>query len=382
MPDVTMPRLSDSMEEGTILRWLRHAGDPVRRGDELVEIETDKATETCVAQADGILEVVAREGTTLPVGAVIARLADAERAPASPLARRLAREGGIDLQVVRGTGPGGRIVGADIAAAAAAAAAAEPERHEPAAASAPAPGAEGAAGAGSGGAKGDVTILEPSRTRALVARRVAEARATVPEYTLRCEADMEPALAALAQLSLLALPVVPGIADVVLRACALALRDVPQANASYRDARYERYARINVGMTIAAQGTLVSPTIFDADRKALAELAREARVLAAGAHDGSLASPQLGNATFSVYDAGPDGPDELTPVIVTPQAATLGVGAVAPRIVARDGAPAVAHTARLTLVCDHRILHGADADLLLRRIRTWIEHPAALLAAR
>jgi pyruvate dehydrogenase E2 component (dihydrolipoamide acetyltransferase) len=383
MPDVTMPRLSDSMEEGTILRWLKADGDEVRRGDELAEIETDKATATYEAEADGVLTTVAKEGDTLPIGEVIARLGEgsggngagpaqreepvAAEAPApapreqpegiraSPVARRMAERKGIDLSTIEGTGPGGRIVKSDVAPE-------EVRRPAPA----PAPAAPTAPVSEKGTAKGDVAIQEPTRTQQVVARRMAESKATIPDFSIQTVVDMGRAVEARAQLKAIADPV-PSYNDMVVKAAALALRAFPRANGSYRDGKFELFSRVNVGIAVAAQDALVVPTIFDADTKGLGEIARESRALAQRVRDGAVTPPELSGGTFTISNLGMYGVTQMTPVINPPQAAILGVGA----ITAGD-------QMNLTLVCDHRILYGADAAQFLARIRELLEQPLGL----
>ncbi|HVL95836.1 MAG TPA: dihydrolipoamide acetyltransferase family protein [Solirubrobacteraceae bacterium] len=426
MPDVRMPRLSDSMEEGTILKWLKADGDEVRPGDELVEIETDKANMTYEAEAGGVLAIAASEGDTLPVGELIARLgegaaADAAGAAAepaaeepaepaaeaaeeaeppqpaeapavrsaavagnggsatkaSPVARRMARELGVELAGVTGSGPGGRIVKADVESLGGVA----PARPAPPAAPAPAPppAAAPAAGAGSSGtAKGDVTRQELSRLQQTVARRMAESKATAPEFVIALEADMEAAVALRAQLKDFAEPV-PSYNDLVVKAAALALREFPRANGSYRDGRFELFSRVNVGIAVAAQDALVVPTVFDADRKGLGTIAVETRALAERVRTGAVTPPELSGGTFTVSNLGMYGMRRIVPVINPPQAAILGVGALEPRAVVRDGQVDVRHMMDLTLVCDHRILYGADAAQFLARIRELLEQPLRLV---
>jgi pyruvate dehydrogenase E2 component (dihydrolipoamide acetyltransferase) len=433
MAEIVMPRLSDSMEEGTILKWLKSDGDEVARGEPLAEIETDKATLTYESDAAGVLSIVAAAGETLPIGTVIARLeggsngasapaaaaaeqaetapavpaepALAPRAPeaaaapapaptgrvkASPLARRIARERGIDLHTITGTGPGGRVVKADVehaepgaaapAAPPAAPPAAEPE-PEPAAAAAPAAAAPPAppapAPAETGTAKGDVTVQELTRVQQLIARRMAESKATVPEFTLRSEIDMEGCVALRAELKALG-GEVPSYNDMVVKACALALREFPRANGSYRDGRFELHSRVNVGVAVAATDALVVPTVFDADRKSLREIGRETRALAERVRAGTVTPPELSGGTFTVSNLGMYGVTDFTAVINPPQAAILAVGALAPRAVVRDGELVARHTMGVTLACDHRILYGADAAQFLARIRALLEQPLAL----
>jgi pyruvate dehydrogenase E2 component (dihydrolipoamide acetyltransferase) len=466
MPDVVMPRLSDSMEEGTILKWLKAEGDEIARGDELVEIETDKATMTYEADTAGTLAIVAQEGETLPIGQVIARIGEGGEAPAadgaaaeapaeaaasgngspseappaaapapapaataeppaaapapapetpspegnggrpkaSPVARRIAREQGIDLATLQGTGPGGRIVKADVEAAAsggAAAPAAEPAAPAPAApapasepAAAPAPAAEPAAApaaqvppppapavAETGTAKGDVAIQELTRTQQVIARRMAESKATVPEFTISTDVDMEAAVELRGQLKVAVEQTggaVPSYNDMVVKAAAIALREFPRANGSYKDGHFELYSRVNIGVAVAAQEALIVPTVFDADKKSLGEIARDSRALAERVRAGAVTPPELSGGTFTVSNLGMFGVTEFVAVINPPQAAILAVGKMEPRAVVRDGEIVARNTMSLTLACDHRILYGADAAEFLARIKALLEQPIAL----
>jgi pyruvate dehydrogenase E2 component (dihydrolipoamide acetyltransferase) len=435
--DVVMPRLSDSMEEGTILRWLKANGDDVRRGDELVEIETDKATMTYEADQDGVLEIVAAEGATLAIGEVIASIGEGsgpnggdpaaaaaptqaaepearepaveepkveepgveepgepaveapetpaampageqdERVKASPVARRIARAQGVDLAAVSGSGPGGRIVKADVEAAAPGAAAAVAPSESAAAPVEPPPPS---APADVVTAKGDVRVQELTRTQQVIARRMAEAKATVPEFTLEAEIDMDAAVGAREELKTMAGEdaVVPSYNDMIVKACALALREFPRANGAYRDGHWELYSRVNVGVAVAGQDSLVVPVVFDADSKALGEIARETRALSARVRDGSITPPELSGGTFTVSNLGMYGISNFTAVINPPQAAILAVGALVERPVVRDGAVVPGHVMPVTLACDHRILYGAEAAEFLSRVRELLEHPAAL----
>ncbi len=296
----------------------------------------------------------------------------------------MARERGLDLTAVRGTGPGGRIVKADLESAPAAVPAAPPAppappaSPQPAAASPaapPPPPPERDAPTG----RGEVTVEEPSRTQQVIARRMAESRATVPDFTLQTEIDMEGCVQMRAQLKALRPDdPVPSYNDMVVKASALALREFPKANASYRDGRFELYSRVNVGFAVAAPGALVVPTVFDADRKALGEIAQQTRALAERVRAGAITPPELSGATFTVSNLGMFGVTSFTAVINPPQAAILAVGAMAPKAVVRDGALVARHTMAVTLGCDHRILYGADAALFLARIRELLEQPLAL----
>ncbi|HXR29324.1 MAG TPA: dihydrolipoamide acetyltransferase family protein [Solirubrobacteraceae bacterium] len=436
MGELVMPRLSDTMEEGTILRWLKRDGETVSRGEELVEIETDKATMTYESDLDGVLQIVAAEGDTLPVGEVIALVGAAaqdgqirpggdgepaargavaapqpaagngagasaraaartgalaaqehdpgERVRASPLARRLARESGIDLRGLSGSGPGGRIVKADVIASGEAGASAAAASG---AATAAAPAPAQAALEGVATAKGETTTVELTRTQQTIARRMAESKATIPDFSLQIDVDMEECVRLRSELKRLAHEpatgepapaAAPTYNDMVVKACALALREHPRANGSYRDGRLQLHSRINVGVAVAAADALVVPTVFDADAKALGEIARETRTLAERVRAGTITPPELGGGTFTVSNLGMYGVRSFSAIINPPQAAILSVGALAPRAVVRDGELVARATMTLTLVCDHRILYGADAAQFAERVRELLQAPAAL----
>jgi pyruvate dehydrogenase E2 component (dihydrolipoamide acetyltransferase) len=409
MAEVVMPRLSDSMEEGTIVRWLKRDGDPVAQGEPLAEVETDKATVTFDADADGTLHILVAEGQTVALGTLIARIGDAgtvdgkaaptstgngsHRVNASPLARRIARESGIDLSMVAGTGPGGRIVKADLDAVAGQAPGPgpepEPERKpesvsesaaSPAPAAAPAPAEPPAPVAATRGNKGPVTSQQLSRTQVQIAQRMAESRATIPDFTLEAEVDMQQAVALREQLRRArATEIVPSYNDMVVKACAMALREHPRANAAYRDGAFELYGRVNVGIAVAAQDSLIVPTVFDADGKTLLEIAHEARGLAERVRQRTVTPAELSGATFTVSNLGMYGVANFAAIINPPQAAILAVGEVREVPVVREGqlVPGVRMSA--TLTCDHRILYGAPAAEFLARIRQLLEQPINLL---
>jgi len=464
MPDVVMPRLSDSMEEGTVLKWLKQPGDEVAVGDELVEIETDKANMVYESDLAGTLvEVVAAEGDTLPIGEVIAKVGDAsevkadgagggdggdgvgtsaptkeekgaedgegarvppaapatadtaseqppaEAAPtpaatkaaagpatpaaaasgdgrvrASPIARRIARERGLDLHGLSGSGPGGRIVKADVekaltsgAPAAAPAPAAPPRPAAPAAPAGPTPGAKEKPET----AKGQVEVVELTKLQQTVARRMAESKATAPHFQLQAEIDMTAAVEARARLKEMAAEgeVVPTFNDMIVKACALALREHPRANGAYRDGRIELYSRVNVGVAVAAQDALVVPTVFDADLKGLRQIAEETRALASRVRDGQITPPELSGGTFTVSNLGMYGISNFQAVINTPQAAILAIGELkAKPVVNESGWIEPRRMMGVTLACDHRILYGADGAVFLGRARELLEDPIGL----
>ncbi len=469
MSEIVMPRLSDTMEEGTILRWLKADGEVVERGSELVEIETDKAAMTYESDLEGVLEIVAPEGATLPIGEVIARVGpgvspsaepsangqrtieepprpvpempaapptpaappagygappvsaaravETTRIRASPLARRLAKDSGVDLQTLAGSGPGGRIVKADVEAVESAStpgSAAEDARPATPATAAPgqtpgppvsttasAPsgevqGDQAAVLEGVATAKGETTVVELNRTQATIARRMAESKATIPDFSLQIEVDMEACVALRSELKGLAPKAagpaegdasggapgagmsVPTYNDMIVKAAALALREHPRANGSYRDGKVQLHSRVNVGIAVAAHDALVVPSVFDADEKSLGEIAREARALVARVREGTITPPELGGGTFTVSNLGMYGIRSFTAIINPPQAAILSVGELQPRAVAEGQELRIRNMLTLTLACDHRILYGADAAIFLARIRELLQTPTSL----
>ena len=278
MSEIVMPRLSDTMEEGTVLRWLKRDGEHVHRGEELVEIETDKAAMVYESDQEGALQIVAHEGDTLAVGATIAHVGVAGaaetpsaeppaltsassqqasahtdaaayesahpqlqpadtpvhqnegRVKASPLARRIAKQSGVDLHTLTGTGPGGRIVKADVEAA---------ERSPTGTPTTEVPSAPATLAERVATAKGDTTVVELTRTQQTIARRMAESKATIPDFALQAEIDMERCVALRSELKRLSPEEAPTYNDMVVKACALALHEHPRANGSYRDGKLQ-----------------------------------------------------------------------------------------------------------------------------------------------
>ena len=479
--DVTMPRLSDSMEEGTVLKWLVEEGGEVKRGEPLVEIETDKANMTYDADTDGVLiEIVAQEGDTLEIGGVIARIGDAgeaktdgakaeesgeaegaeaergreeaeavggeeaaaqddqetaaaegeeaavagaeggggetqagagtatrEKTPggngdgrvkASPVARRMARDLGVELAQLEGTGPGGRIVKADVQAAAENGGAATKEAPEKGEAETPEAGAEAEAEApakeekpakaeeepakepqkAEAGAKGEVEIEELTRLQQTVSRRMAESKATAPDFSIALTVDMTAAVELRTRLKEISDPV-PSFNDMVVKAAANALREHPRVNGAYRDGKFELYERVNVGIAVAAMDALVVPTIFDADKKSLGQITRDARAVIGKVKDKTVTPPELSSGTFTVSNLGMFGIEHFTAIINPPQAAILTVGKLDKQPAVDDKGKVVARDQMtLTLVCDHRILYGADGAEFLARVKQLLEQPLSL----
>jgi pyruvate dehydrogenase E2 component (dihydrolipoamide acetyltransferase) len=298
---------------------------------------------------------------------------DGRRVKASPLAKRIARENGVDLASLEGTGPGGRIVKKDV----------ESAQVPPASAPLQAVVGADAGGTGSGAgetAKGSTTYQDLTRLQQVVARRMSESKATAPHFYLQTEIDMSAAVEARGRIKAMSAEgeIVPSYNDMVVKACALALRAFPLANGAYRDGRLELYSRVNVGVAVAAQDALVVPTVFDADRKGLREIAADARALAGRVRDGSITPPELSGGTFTVSNLGMYGVTNFSAVINAPQAAILAVGAITEKPVVRDGEITTAQILGVTLACDHRILYGAPAAEFLARIRALLEEPLSL----
>lgn len=395
MLDVVMPKLSDVMEEGTVLRWLVDDGETVQAGADLVEIETDKATVTTTSDVPGMVRLLAREGETVAVDVVIAQIEvtassgkpTTTREPVgtqtpvssavtvSPVARRLAQQLGIDLRQVHGTGPGGRVVKGDVERF-------QPEDVVPPRSATPIPAAparpitDGASGV----AKGNHKVQDLTRIQQVIARRMAEAKATIPDFALQVTADVTDLLAlrtALRELPTSPDPL-PSVNDMIVRAAALALRAFPRANGAFVDGRFELHDRVNVGFAVAAEDSLLVPTVRNADAKGLLELARETRGLSEKARAGSLTPAELAGGTFTVSNLGMFQITSFTAVVTPKQAAILAVGGAEARPVVRDGQIVVRECLDLTLVSDHRILYGADAARFLSHIRKLLEHPLAL----
>jgi pyruvate dehydrogenase E2 component (dihydrolipoamide acetyltransferase) len=396
---ITMPRLSDSMEEGTVAKWLVDVGQEVKRGQVLVEIDTDKATMEYEAEVAGtVLQIIVPEGETASIGAAIAWVgAPGESAPASPaspaasapvatapaaaaaapaapaaarpaggranaspVARRLAAELGVDLSSLQGSGPGGQITKEDVERAGAAGVpAVAPLEH---------PVAE----------KGEVTLVEPTRVQHLIAKRMVEGGA-VPTFAVESEIDMTRAVAFRRDLSEAQDPP-PSLNDFVVRAAALTLREFPRMNAAYAERGFELFSRVNVGIAVATDEALLVPTIFDADEKPLATIASEARAIAAKVRDGTVTAHELEGGTFTITNLGMFGASRFLPIINPPQAGILAVGTITRRpVLAEDGSVEVRELMNATLVCDHRIVYGADGARFLARVRELLEQPDALV---
>jgi pyruvate dehydrogenase E2 component (dihydrolipoyllysine-residue acetyltransferase) len=371
--ELTMPKLSDSEADAVILRWLKAPGEGFRRGEALLEVETDKATVVYEAEDDGTLgAILVAEGEAAAVGQAIATLAAngaaaaeaeaGERPNATPVARRTAVELGLSLHGVAGTGPGGRITREDV---------------ERASSSQPPP-SPAPASAAPADARGEVRVEELTPTQATIARRMAQSAATIPVFTVSADADVSEVVA-LRRGAREESRDAPSLNDFVVKAAALVLRELPRFNASYVDGRVECYSRVNVGVAVAVGDALLVPVVTDADRRSLAEVAAETRRLAEGARGRSLAPGELQGGTFTVSNLGMFGVRSFTAIVDPPQTAILAVGSVR-REPVEDGAGGVSFrdAMTLTLSCDHRVVYGADGARFLSRLCELLERPLVL----
>jgi len=419
MADVSMPKLSDTMEEGTIVEWKKSSGDEVHKGEVLAEVESDKATFDLEAEDDGTLEILVEKGVPAKIGAAIARIGAAGSAPvaekkaappkaepkqeakakpqpaaeeppppparpreqpsrgdgqtaaaaevkASPLAKRIAEEMGVDLRAISGTGPDGRIVKEDVLAAAPAAARTDRRRPEsPAAPAGP-----------------EVEVIEPTRMQATIAKRMAEAKATIPNFNVTVEARVDEAVKLRQQLK----ESVPGaekvtMTDMLMRACALALRKFPEVNTSWVEGRFQRKRSINIGLAVPpSQGLgLLVPVVHDVDRKDLVEISIESRQVIERARSGRPGEHDLTGATFSISNLGMYGVDEFVAIINPPESAILAVGAIKDVPIVEDGRIVPGKVMRMTLSVDHRVFYGQTAAQFMAEVKRLIENPVTLV---
>jgi pyruvate dehydrogenase E2 component (dihydrolipoamide acetyltransferase) len=422
--ELTMPRLSDTMEQGTIGRWLKREGESFHSGDVIAEIETDKATMDFQAYEDGtILKILVPDGESAPLGAPIAIVgAEGEEVPetasagsaagngaspdgeatvevpvsrpepvaaaaeapaaggalrASPIARRMADAAGLDLLTLAGsgTGPDGRIVKADVeralqgGAASAAAPAAAAAAPSPAPASTPAPAAED-----------EVRELVPMWKA--IARRMAESKATVPHFYVSSEIDMTRALELRAELNeaLADAGEKVSVNDLVVRACAQALALHPQAHRSFVDGRHVYHAHAHIGIAVALDDGLIVPVLREAEAKSVRQIAAETRDLAGRARAGQLRQPEIEGGTFTVSNLGMFDVTAFSAIINPPESTILAVSSITERAVVRDGAVVPRHIMAVTLSCDHRACSGADGARLLQTVKRHLEAPTLLLA--
>ncbi|MEP6561992.1 MAG: dihydrolipoamide acetyltransferase family protein [Nakamurella sp.] len=450
MPDVFMPRLSDTMTEGAIARWIKAEGDQVHRGDVLAEVETDKAVMDLEAFEDGILErVLVPAGQTVPIGARVALIGDGSgataslgetsasgptpppaggtlapasnpaapdgddtvtakaskpapehepttgRPKASPVVRALSRTHGIDLSTVTGTGPGGRIIRVDIERLLADAGSTSPGTATPgetvtaplavtppapAAVRTPAPPTTTAENRSSAVPAADDEVVPLSTIRRVTARRLTEA-AAVPQFSLTTVLDARRLVGFRTEINERLAPTGTkvSVTDLLVRACAVALRAHPEVNSSFGGDSIVRHRRVHVGIAVALEDGLIVPVIHDADRKSVSEIGSEARELAARARAGKLTPDGFTGGTFTISNLGMYGIDNFTALLNPPEAAILAVGAVSDQAFVRDGQVTIHPSLNLTLTVDHRVLDGASAAAFLRDLTGLLREPLRIV---
>ncbi len=414
---VFMEALSPTMEEGRLVKWHKREGDAVKTGETLAEVETDKAVMELVARADGVLRQVAvTEGQTVPVGNVVAVIAapgetvgpaaqapapalagkgegggatpaparaaptaaaivvaDATRVKASPLARRIAKEAGMDLKLVTGSGPGGRVVKKDLergpsptppVAPAVAAAVSSPVSRFPLPERAE-------------GAYQDVPLTQIRKT---IAKRLATSLGPIPHFFLTTEVDMERAAEARDALNRqLGDRGKVSFNDVIVKATALALTKHRACNAWFQDDHIRYWTEVHIGVAVAVEDGLITPVIRNADLKPLLEIGREARELAEKARSRRLQPSEYTGATFSVSNLGMFEIDQFTAVINPPEAGIIAVGTITPKPVVWDGQVVARRRMRITMSCDHRVIDGATGAAFLKTLKEMLENPLAML---
>ena len=399
--EVKVPRLGQGMEVGTVVKWLKAEGDKVEKGEPLYELDTDKVTQEVEAEAAGVLLMIAVPEGEVPVGTTIAFIGEqgesvpgvsgngkvsaheepkadesapgeptpeperaepaprreGERIKASPLARRIARERGIELASIAGTGPDGRIIAEDVDRAAAG----ERSRAEPRAFPV-----------------GETECIPLTSIRRTIARRLTEAW-QVPVFQLQVSADMERANALVAGARQLQPEVKVSVTDLLTKVCASALRRHPEVNVSFTGEALLRHPSANVGIAVAAPQGLVVPVVKSAERLSLAEIAAARVDLVDRARNQKLRQEDMEGGTFTISNLGMFGVEAFVAVLNPPQAAILAVGATEDRPVAREGELVVRPTMTMTLTVDHRAVDGAPAAEFLRTVKTMLEEPGLAL---
>ena len=422
--NVYMEALSPTMEEGRVVKWHKRDGDPVKTGETLAEVETDKAVMDLVARADGVLrQVAAAEGQTVAVGSVVAVIvapgenvgataaaaapatssgsgkreggnvataaapapvavaplptvapADATRVKASPLARRIAKEAGVDLKLVTGSGPGGRVVKKDLERA--------PSPGTPAApaatAAAPFPVSRVPPPERTGAAYQDVPLTQIRKT---IAKRLATSLGPIPHFFLTTEVDMERASEARDALNKQLGDQGGKVSfnDIIIKATAHALTKHPACNAWFQEDHIRYWHEVHIGMAVAVEDGLITPVIRNAELKSLADIGREAKELAERARNRRLQPNEYTGATFSVSNLGMFDIDQFTAVINPPEAGIIAVGSIVQKAVVVDGQPAVRRRMRITMSCDHRVIDGATGAAFLKTLKQMLENPLAML---
>lgn len=412
--EIIMPKMGDAMTEGKVVRWYKKPGDAVKKGEAVAEIETDKVNLDLEAEAEGTLgEHAANEGDVVPVGGVLARIlapgekdepppqepqrratdkkdsvkhttgeyheaieqkgprrdrtepeaasaaaaatpaAEGERRRSSPLARRMARDLGVSLEGVQGSGPGGRIVAADIKSA----------QSAPTLAKAPSL---------------ESKTIPLSAMRRTIAKRLSESTGPIPHFYLTADFDVTNLVSIRQQLIDITGSKI-SLNDFIVRAVALALRHHPSVNASWGDDAITQHGEVHVGIAVATPEGLITPVIRDADRKSVSAIATEIRALADKAKNRKLKPDEYQGSTFTISNLGAWGIEEFTAIINPPNVAILAIGAAEPRPVVRENQIVIRERMKVTMSCDHRVVDGALGAEFLKTLREYVEQPLRLV---
>jgi pyruvate dehydrogenase E2 component (dihydrolipoamide acetyltransferase) len=409
---VLMPRLSDTMEAGVIASWNKQVGDTVKKGDVLAEIETDKATMELESYKNGtLLYIGAKQGEKIPVNGLLCIIGEKGKvnidaivaaqntgatqpaqqtttaaapseksavtaaAPistsvsngriiASPLAKKLAQEKGVDLRLLKGSGDGGRIIKSDI------------DRFEPGVTTAPAATAP-VAPIYTGSTTEGYTDIPNSQMRGVIAKRLAESKFSAPHFYLKMEVNMDNAISARTQLNEFS-PVKVSFNDMIVKAVSLALREHPAVNASWMGDKIRRYQHVHIGVAVAIEDGLIVPVIRFADQKTLPQIAAETKELASKAKNKKLQPNEFTGNTFTISNLGMMDIDEFTAIINPPDSCIMAVGRISEKIVRKGEGFAATQVMKLTLSCDHRSVDGATGAAFLQTVKRFLENPVRL----
>jgi pyruvate dehydrogenase E2 component (dihydrolipoamide acetyltransferase) len=428
--NIEMPKLSDTMTEGTVVRWLKKEGEEVEIGDIIAEIETDKATMEMEAFDEGILSKISvPEGGKAPVGSAIAILledgeseeatapssaesapaalpntppaaakalesaaatvnksqtpaptpTDGERIKASPLAKKIAESEGVDLTAVSGTGPGGRIVKADVVASPPAS---SPAPAPTAPAASPTPAVAQAPAAISPVAEGADQIVELSSMRKIIAERLLTSKISIPHFYLHLEVDAAPLMALRKQINAQSEASHGNkysVNDFVVKALINASVTVPEANASFNGDHIVQFAHVGISVAIAVDDGLVTPVVKNAEQKSLLAISKEIKEMAVRAHDKKLAPNEFDGGTVTISNLGAWGIESFDAIVNPPQAVILSVGGIIEKPVVKDGEIVPGLRMNLGVSCDHRVVDGAVGAKFLGEIKRLLENPALML---
>jgi pyruvate dehydrogenase E2 component (dihydrolipoamide acetyltransferase) len=407
---IRMPRLSDTMEEGTIISWLKKVGDSVAPGDILAEVETDKATMDLESFHEGVLLYIGVESGAVPVDSIIAVIGKAgedykaqlaaesgsstaveekeapaaiessiettltvdsgnvgERTKASPLAKKIAQDHNINLGGIAGSGEGGRIVKKDVEEAIEGGS--SNQNTAPTAKSVPAIAYP----------QGQSYDIPVSQMRKVIAKRLSESKFQAPHFYLTIECDMERSMDARKAINASG-DVKISFNDIVIKACAMALRKHPLINASWQDTKMVVHGDINIGVAVAVEEGLLVPVVHNADMKSMSTIGAEVREYAGRAKDKRLKPEEMSGNTFTISNLGMFGIDEFTAIINPPDACILAVGAIIEKPIVKNGQIVVGNIMKVTLSCDHRVVDGAKGAQFLQTLKNYLENPLSMLA--